>query len=130
MCSLCVRRVPPQQPVALMSVETGLPELTQDLDGNQITLSSLSKVLDALNSGNMDEGEVEHVEVELDILQPGSHSGVLALRLGDGAAFSVRRIFLKKITCNHAPMAKRAWSPLLHTCIVCLTACSALRRTA
>ena len=78
--------------------------LLDGLDGAALPLPLLTSVLQSLDSTS--HGEVVAVEIESDILQPGSHSGVLRLSLVDGAA---SRVFIKKITARHAPMAERPW---------------------
>lgn len=82
---------------------TASSALLLDLDGLPVTLPKLSSVLKALD-GN--DREVVGATVEVEIVQPGSHAGVISLTLSNGDTGSV---FLKKITATHAPMAQRPW---------------------
>ena len=81
-------------------------DLLTSLDGRAIATSQLSSVLDALD-GFDSSSRVVSVEIASEVLQPGSHSGVLRLSPEGGGA--PRSVFLKKITATHAPMAQRPW---------------------
>ena len=85
---------------------TASDDLLTGLDGHAIATSQLSSVLDALD-GMESSNSVGSVEVTSDVLQPGSHSGVLRLSPEGGGA--PRSVFLKKITATHPPMAQRPW---------------------
>ena len=81
-------------------------DLLTGLDGHAIATSQLASVLDTLD-GVESSNSVSSVEVTSDLLQPGSHSGVLRISTEGGGA--PRSVFLKKITATHAPMAQRSW---------------------
>ena len=78
--------------------------LLTDVRGRAISLPQLSNVLTSLDGQRK---EVTGVEVASELMQPGSHSGILRLSLAGGAA--PRSVFLKRITATHVPMADRPW---------------------
>lgn len=84
---------------------TGQEELLIGLDGAAITLPELTKALRGLEENN--GAEVVGVDVESDIVQPGSHTGMLRYHLTNGETCS---LFLKKVFPKHRAMADRPWS--------------------
>jgi hypothetical protein len=78
-------------------------ELLRGVDGKAITFPQLAEVLQSLEGTKK---EVVSVRVTSELLQPGSHSGVLHLTI-DGGETST--LFLKKIAATHEPLAQRPW---------------------
>ena len=89
---------------AASMVMTDAPLLLRSLDGTTTALPQLSSALRALGE---EAADVSDVAIESEVLQPGSHSGVLRCSAANG---DCRRLFLKKVTADHAPMAQRPWS--------------------
>ena len=79
-------------------------DLLCDLDGAATSNEKISTVLSSL--ANL-ECTVDGIETESELLQPGSHTGVLRVTMANEA--KPRRVFLKKVTAKHAPMAQRPW---------------------
>lgn len=88
-----------------LTMTTASSNLLLDLDGRDIELPVFSNVLRALDGGG--DRQVAGVSIANEVMQPGSHSGVLRLAVLDNA--TPQAVFLKKITGTHEPMAQRPW---------------------